>query len=256
MFCKGVAVAVDACGLHPSTFVIFIEHMIACTFRELLAEDVAEEEIVVRLMLPIFQVLGEDIDHCTIERHNKRLSVLRDVDVHHVVIEIEILDLNVHQTPLPDSCAKKEVRHHPALIFGKAALLDIWFFEKDSKLLVGIGFDVRSVNLDRLHLERLDVSFIHQKMKRGNKVTQIGIDADVILKCTFQIDHVLPVLLLGEIFDGHVRIKVFVELCIALLVVVDCSLSQVSLPAIVEILLATFLKSNTFRGAHFDLFHP
>ena len=76
-------------------------------------------------MLSVFQVLGEDIDHSSIERNDQRLSVLRYVDIHHVVIKIDVLDLNVHQTPLPYSCAEKEIRHHPALIFGKGAFLDV-----------------------------------------------------------------------------------------------------------------------------------
>ena len=42
-----MAVAVDACGLHASTFVVLIEHMIARAFRELLPEDVAEKEIII-----------------------------------------------------------------------------------------------------------------------------------------------------------------------------------------------------------------
>ena len=95
MLCKGMAVAVDACGLHASTFVVLIEHMIASAFRELLTEDVAEEEVVVRFMLSVFEVLGEDTRHRSIERNDQRLSVLRDVDVHHVVIKIEVFDLNV-----------------------------------------------------------------------------------------------------------------------------------------------------------------
>ena len=56
MLCKGMAVAVDTCGLHTSFFVIFIEHMIASSLYELLTEDIAEEEVVVRLVLTIFQV--------------------------------------------------------------------------------------------------------------------------------------------------------------------------------------------------------
>ena len=115
----------DACGLHASTLVVFVEHMIARAFRELLTEDVAEKEIVVRFMLSVFQVLGEDIDHSSIERNDQRLSVLRDVDVDDVVIKIEVLDLNVHQTSLSDTRAEKEVRHHPALVFGKGAFPDV-----------------------------------------------------------------------------------------------------------------------------------
>ena len=61
-------------------------------------------------MLSVFQVLGEDIDHCPIEWHDQRLSVLRDVGVHHVVIEIDVLDLNVHKAPLPDPSTEKEIR--------------------------------------------------------------------------------------------------------------------------------------------------
>ena len=125
MFCKGMAVAVNACGLYASTLVVFVEHMIARAFRELLTEDVTEEEVVIAFMLSAFEVLGKDIDHSSIERHDQRLSVLRDVDVHHVIIEIEIFDLNVHKTPLPDTRAEKEIRHHPALIFSKGAFLDV-----------------------------------------------------------------------------------------------------------------------------------
>ena len=125
MLCEGMAVAVDACGLHASTLVVLIEHMIAGAFRELLPEDVAEEKVAVTFMLSVFQVLGEDIDHSMIERYDQGLSVLRDVDVHHVIIEIEVFDLNVHKASLSDSCAEKEIRHHPALIFGKGAFLDV-----------------------------------------------------------------------------------------------------------------------------------
>ena len=130
MLCKGMAVAVDACGLHASTFVVLIEHMIASAFRELLTENVAKEEVVVRFMLSVFEILGEDIDHCPIEWHDQRLSVLRDVDVDDVVIKIEVLDLNVHKAPLPNSCTEKEIRHHPTLIFGKGAFLDIGLLQK------------------------------------------------------------------------------------------------------------------------------
>ena len=47
LLCKCVAVAVDACGLHASTLVVFVKHMIARAFRELLTEDITEEEIVI-----------------------------------------------------------------------------------------------------------------------------------------------------------------------------------------------------------------
>lgn len=66
MLCKGMAVAVDTRGLHASTLVVLIEHMIARAFRELLPEDVTEEKVVIAFMMSVFEVLGEDIDHCSI----------------------------------------------------------------------------------------------------------------------------------------------------------------------------------------------
>lgn len=57
LFGKGVAVTVDTRCLHASTLVIFIEHMIARAFRELLTEYVAKQIIVICLILSIFQIL-------------------------------------------------------------------------------------------------------------------------------------------------------------------------------------------------------
>ena len=177
-----MAVAVDACGLHASTFVVLIEHMIAGAFRELLTEDVTEEKVVITFMLSVFEVLGEDIDHCSIQRHDQRLSVLRDVDIHHVVIKIEVFDLNVHKAPLPDSCTEKEVRHHPTLIFGKGAFFDVWFLQKQLQFILVIGFDMAFIDLDRLHLEVRKIALVHKEMQGCYEVAEIGIDADVVIK--------------------------------------------------------------------------
>ena len=116
----------DACGLHTSALVIFIEHMITGAFRELLTEDVAEEKVVIAFMLSVFEVLGEDIDHCSIERNDQWLSVLRDVNVYHVVVEIKVLDLNVHKASLPDSCAEK-----------KFVITQHWYSVKEHFLTLG-----------------------------------------------------------------------------------------------------------------------
>ena len=172
----------DACGLHASPFVIFIEHMIAGAFRELLTEDVAEEEIIVAFMLSVFQVLGEDIDHRSIERHDQRLSVLRNVDVHHIVIEIEVLDLNMHKTSLSDTRAEKEIRHHPTLIFGKGAFLDVWLLQKQLQFILVIGFDMAFIDLDRLHLEVGKIAFVHKEMQGCDEISQIRINTDVVIQ--------------------------------------------------------------------------
>ena len=119
----------NACGLNATAFIIFVEHMIAGTFRKLLTEHVAKQIVIIRLILPILQILRQDIYHRPIERNDQRLSVLCDVDVRDVIIEVEVLDLNVHKTALSDACAKEEICHHPALIFGKGAFLDIGFLQ-------------------------------------------------------------------------------------------------------------------------------
>ena len=116
-------------------------------------------------MLSVFEVLGKDIDHSSIERHDQRLSVLCDVDVDDVVIKIEVLDLNVHEASLSDSGTEDEIRHHPALVFGKGAFLDIGLFEKCLKLRVAIGFDMVFIYLDCLHFEVRQPAFVHEEME-------------------------------------------------------------------------------------------
>ena len=133
-------------------------------------------------MLSVFQVLGEDIDHSMIERYDQRLSILRDIDIYHVIIEIEVLDLNVHKASLPDSCTEKEIRHHPALVFGKRAFLDIGLLQKQLQLLLVIGFNVAFIDLDCLHLEVRQPAFVHKEMEGCYKIPKIGIDADVVVK--------------------------------------------------------------------------
>ena len=44
-----------------------------------------------------------------------------------------------------------------------------------------------------LHLERHDISLVHQKVKGSDQIAQVGIDADIVLKCTSQIYYVLLV---------------------------------------------------------------
>jgi len=66
----------------------------------MLPKDAAEQEVVA-FMLSVFQVLGEDIDHRSIERHDQRHSVLCDVDVYHIIIKIL---LNSSVGSIQDTC--------------------------------------------------------------------------------------------------------------------------------------------------------
>ena len=99
--------------------------MIASAFHELLTEDVAEKEVFILRVLSIFQILRQDIYHCLIQWHDERLSVFRDVDIHRVIIKVNVFDLNVHKAPLSDSCAKQEIGHYPTLILCKITSLNI-----------------------------------------------------------------------------------------------------------------------------------
>ena len=100
-----------------------------------------------------------------IERYDERFSILRDVNVHHVIIKINILDLNVHQAPLPHACAEKEIRHHPALVFSKGTFLDIGFLQKQLQFILIIGFDMAFIDLDRLHFEVWQITLVHEEME-------------------------------------------------------------------------------------------
>ena len=166
-----------------------------------------------------------------IEWYDERLSVLRDVNVHHVVIEIKVFDLNVHQAPLPHACAEKEICHHPALVFGKGAFLDIGFLQKQLQFSFVVGFDMAFINLDRLHLEVWNIALAHKEMQGRDQIAQIGIDADVVVKRCLEVQNIVLVRRLVDILNSHLRIKVFIEMQITLPIMPYGSLSQISLPA-------------------------
>ena len=66
---------------------------------------------------------------------------------------------------LPDSCTEKEIRHDPALVFGKGAFLDVWLLQKQLQLILVIGFNMALVHLDCLHLEVWQIALIHKEME-------------------------------------------------------------------------------------------
>ena len=76
-------------------------------------------------MVSVLQVLFKNTHHSLIKRYDQRLSILGNVHVHHVVIEVKVFDFDVHETSLSDTGSKKEVRHYPALILDEVALLNV-----------------------------------------------------------------------------------------------------------------------------------
>ena len=129
--------------------------------------------------------------------------------------------MNVHKTSLPDSCTEKEIRHHPALVFGKRAFLDIGLLQKQLQLLLVIGFDMTFINFDCLHLEMWKIALIHEKMDSRYEVPKIRINTDIVIQSRFQMQNVILIGLLINVLNRRLRVEVFKELRVALLIVID-----------------------------------
>lgn len=111
------------------------------------------------------------------------------------------------------------------------------------------------INLDGLHAERLHISFVHQKMHGRYQVAQICIDTDIIAQHLTQIQNILAVPFLREHRKRHIGIEKLEKLIKALLIMFDRPLSQIPLPAIVQIPLTTFLKSQSSICIHLQFSH-
>jgi hypothetical protein len=96
LFRKGVSVPMDASGLHSAPLVILIQHMIRGAFGQLLSENIAEQKIIIRLVLSVFQELLEDAAHCSVKRHYQSFSVLGHSYIDHIIIEINVFNSDVH----------------------------------------------------------------------------------------------------------------------------------------------------------------
>ena len=118
--------------LNTATLIILVQHMITGALNELLTVCIAEQIVVRVLMLAIFQKLLQHICHCLIDGHDERFSILCNIDIDHIVIEIHILDLDIHKTALPNTRTEEESRNHPRLILRKIALLDVRLLQQCS----------------------------------------------------------------------------------------------------------------------------
>ena len=98
------------------------------------------------------------------------------------------------------------------------------------------------IDLDRLHLKVRKPPLIHEEMDSRYEVTKIGIDTDVIIESRFEVQNVVLIGLLVDILDRYLRVEVFIELRVALLIMIDRSLSQIPLTTVFKILIAALRK--------------
>ena len=68
------------------------------------------------------------------------------------------------------------------------------------------------------------------------------------------IKDILVVFLLRHLIEQHIRREILFELDIAVLVMPDCPLSQISLPTVFQMQIASFLQRDPVLRAHRQLF--
>jgi hypothetical protein len=73
-------------------------------------------------------------------------------------------------------------------------------------------------------------ALIHEEMKSGDKISQIRVDADIVLQSGFKMQDIVLIALLVDILDRHLRVEELIEIQIALPVMIDSSFSQIPLP--------------------------
>ena len=81
------------------------------------------------------------------------------------------------------------------------------------------------IDLNCLHLEVRQIALVHEEMQGCYEVTKIGIDADVVVECRFQMQDIVLIALLVDILDWHLRVEELVEIQIALPIVIDSTFS-------------------------------
>ena len=108
-------------------------------------------------------------------------------------------------------------------------------------------------------LEQNRLGFVNNYLSKFkllfNKISQLWVNANVITKICLKMQNVILVYFSINFLHRKIRFKEFIELLLALFVVVYCSLPQISMPAIFEILVATFLKGEHCSLRHFQFFH-
>ena len=90
----------DSSSFHTSGLIVIVKQMIGSSLCQLLSIYITKEIIFFTLMLPVSQILFQNFHHCLIQWNNKRFSVLGEIHINHMVIEIYIFYFDIFQTPL------------------------------------------------------------------------------------------------------------------------------------------------------------
>ena len=75
------------------------------------------------------------------------------------------------------------------------------------------------------------------------------------MKNLLKMNNIVLIGLLVDVLNRHLRVKVFIEIQVALSIMIDSSISQISLPTILQILIAALLKSEQSSSRHLDFLH-
>ena len=70
--------------------------IVVAAFGQLLSKNIAEQKIIIRLVLSVLQELLEDAAHCSVKRYYQSLSILSHSYIDHIIIEINVFNSDVH----------------------------------------------------------------------------------------------------------------------------------------------------------------
>jgi hypothetical protein len=68
------------------------------------------------------------------------------------------------------------------------------------------------IDLDRLHPKVWQLTFIHKEVQGSDEISQIRINADVIIKSCFEMQNIVLIALPVDVLDRHLRVEELIEI--------------------------------------------
>ena len=177
--CEGVAEAMDTSFFDTAQVAIVPQGMIAAAPGELVAVD-GDEEPIVGLPLSVLQVLMEYLHDILVQRDNQGLSVLRDIHIDDAIVEVQILDFDVHQAVLADASRQKQIDNDPTAVVGKVTSPYIGLPQQALEFCIGVGFDVVLVRLWDGDFKVRDVLAAHEEPQNGLQISCVSSKRNIV----------------------------------------------------------------------------
>ena len=167
--CKGVTEPMNARFIQSTQVAVVPNGVVTAASGELFTVGRAEEPVIGGAAT-IFQILTKNLYYIFVQWNNQGLAVFRDVYIDNVVIEVHVLDSDIHQTILTDTSREQKANNSPTAIGGKVTAMNIRLLQELPQFGIGVCFDWVAVSFWNVNFKTGEIFTLHKEAHQNLQI--------------------------------------------------------------------------------------